>query len=108
MILWLIVGFVLIIGFTYIKFSSTRDQVKLIFLVILALFLFGTILVVYTSNKLELNSLDGIKSSFKVYMGFLANGFQNLKKITGNVIGMDWTSTDASFFNTTEIKPEKI
>lgn len=92
----------------YIKLTSTRDQVKLVIAVILVLFLFGTILVVYTSNKLELDSSEGLKDSAKIYFGFLANGFKNLKTITGNAIKLDWTSTNASFFNKTDIEQKKI
>lgn len=107
-ILWIIVAIVIIVGFTYIKFSSTKDQIKLVIVVILVLFLFGTILIVYTSNKLELSSSEGITESIKIYFGFLANGFKNLKTITGKAIDMDWTSSNASFFNKTEIEQKKI
>ena len=59
-------------------------------------------------NELELTTSEGVFDAVKLYVGWLANGFQNLKTITGRAIDMDWTSTDASFFNKTKIEPEKI
>ena len=107
MILWIIVAIVLIIGFSYIKLSSTRDQIKLVFVVILGLFLCGTILVVYVNNKFDLTSYEGFLDAGKVYLGWLGNGFQNLKVIAGNVVGMDWESTNGTFFNKTKVPPDK-
>jgi len=107
MIFWIIVAIVIIGGFVFIKLSSTKSQIKLIFVVLLALFLFGTILVVYTNNKFELTSYGGFLDAGKVYLGWLGNGFQNLKSLTGKAIGMDWESTNGTFFNKTEIPPIK-
>ncbi len=107
MIIWIIVAVVLIGGFAYIKLGSTKDQIKLVLVVLLALFLFGTILVVYASNKLELTTTKGLIDAGKVYLGWLGNGFQNLKALAGNAIGMDWESTNGTFFNKTEVPQDK-
>lgn len=108
MIFWIIVAIVLIGGFVLIKLSSTKSQIKLIFVVLLALFLFGTILVVYAKNKFELTSYGGFLDAGKVYLGWLGNGFQNLKSLAGKAIGMDWESTNGTFFNKTKVPPDKI
>ena len=75
--------------------------------VLLVLFLYISLTLVKTQNNLNFNSTEGVFSSIKVYLGWLANGFQNLKSITGNAIKMDWTSTDKTFFNKTSVTPEK-
>ncbi len=108
MILWIIVAIVIIGGFVLIKLSSTKSQIKLVFVVLLALFLFGTILVVYAKNKFELTSYQGFLDAGKVYLGWLGNGFQNLKALTGKAIGMDWESTNGTFFNKTKVPPDKV
>ncbi len=106
--IWIIIAIIIvIIGLAFIKFSSTKSQIKLILCVLLILFLGGTILIVYTKNKLELTSYEGIMDAGKIYFGWLGNGFQNLKTITANAIKMDWTSTNGTFFNKTEIEQDK-
>ena len=54
--------------------------------------------VVTTQNEVDLTSIDGIISTAKVYTGWLANSFNNLKEITGNAISMDWANSNSSFF----------
>ena len=99
---------VLVGGFILIKLSSTKSQIKLVLVVLLALFLFGTILVVYTKNKFELTSYKGFLDAGKIYLGWLGNGFQNLKSLAGKAIGMDWESTNGTFFNKTKVPPDKV
>ena len=70
---------------------------------LLALFLYISINVVYDKYKIELNSVEGVFTAAKIYTGWLANSFQNLKVLTGNAMKMDWTKTNASFFNKTKL-----
>ena len=68
-------------------------------LVLIALFLYSTIALVTEEEKLDLTSSEGLFDASKVYIGWLANGFDNIKEITGKAIKMDWTSTDGKFLN---------
>jgi hypothetical protein len=65
----------------------------------LFLFLYTTIAIVSKQNSFDLKSTEGFIGSIKVYFGWLANGFQNLKSITGDAVKMDWTSTNGTFLN---------
>lgn len=107
MISWVIIIVLIVIAFFLLKTNHFRHRMWIILLIFLALFLYISITLVNAKHDLDANSTEGFFNSVKVYMGWLANGFQNLKTITGNAIKMDWTSTDETFFNKTSVKPEK-
>lgn len=56
---------------------------------------------VTNKNSLDLKSSGGIFDAVKIYAGWLANGFQNLKSLAGNVINLDWESSNETFFDKT-------
>ncbi len=87
-----------IAGIIAIRMNHIRHRVFIIILVLLALFLYVSINYISVQNNLDLKSSDGIFKAIKIYSGWLANGFENLKEITGKIIKMDWTSTDGKFF----------
>jgi len=100
-----IVGIVVIFGVILIKMNHFRHKMTIIALLFLALFIYSTIMLVNSSNDLDLRTTEGIFQAVKVYTGWLGNGFGNLKTITGNAINMDWSSTNGSFFSE-EIEPK--
>ena len=106
MISWIVVVILVVIGITLIKMNHFRHRVFIILLILFALFLYGTFSAINTMNELELTTTDGIWEATTLYFGWLANGFQNLKSITGNVIDMDWTSTNGTLFNKIPLPPE--
>ena len=106
MISWIIVVVLVICGIVVIKMNHFRHKIFIILFVLLALFLYGTFAAINTMNQLELTTSEGIFDAAKLYFGWLSNGFQNLKSITGNVIDMDWTSTNGTLFNKIPIAPE--
>lgn len=97
MISWIVIAILIVVGVIAIKMNHLRHRVFIVLLILLALFLYSSMALVVENNSLDLKSSGGILDAVKVYAGWLANGFQNLKSITGNVIGMDWTSTDGEF-----------
>lgn len=107
MISWVIIIILVLVAIVLLKTNHFRHRMWIFLLVILVLFLYISLTLVKTQNDLSFNSTEGAFNSLKVYFGWLANGFQNLKSITGNAIKMDWTSTDKTFFNKTSAKPEK-
>jgi len=102
MINWIVIIVLIVIGIIAIKMNHLRHKIFIVILIFFALFLYVSISVVTVENDLELNSAGGIFYASKVYSGWLANGFDNLKAITGNAIKMDWKSTDAEFINKTK------
>jgi len=102
MISWIVVVILVVVGIIAIKMNNLRHRFFIIILILLALFLYTSMAVVTNKNNLEVNNAEGVFQLIKVYSGWLANGFGNLKTMTGNVVKMDWTSTNASFFDKTD------
>ena len=98
MISWIVIIILIVIGIFAIKLNHIKHRLFIILLVLLALFLYSTMHFVTVQNDIDLNSIDGVFSTIKVYGGWLANGFNNFRKITGNVINMDWKNSNSSFF----------
>ena len=108
MISWTVIAILLVCGIIAIKMNHLRHRVFIVLLIFLALFLYGTVSVVNTMNEMDLSSSEGLWDATKLYFGWLANGFQNMKTITGNAVGMDWISTNGTFIEKIEeISPEK-
>jgi hypothetical protein len=97
MISWIVIFILVFVGIFAIKMNHLRHRVFIIMLIFLALFLYSSMALVTQDNDLKLDSSEGIFTAMKVYTGWLANGFNNMKDIAGNVIKMDWTSTNATF-----------
>jgi len=98
MISWIIIIVLLIVGITAIKINHLKHRFFIIMFVLIALFLYTSITFLTEKNDLNVDNSEGVLNILKVYNGWLANGFKNFKIIAGNVIKMDWTSTNASFF----------
>ncbi len=99
MINWFIIIILVIAGIFAIKMNHLRHRVFIIALILVALFFYLTVTFVAARNNVNMNSYDGFINGIKVYGGWLANGFQNIKAITGNAMKMDWKSTNATFFS---------
>lgn len=99
MISWIVILILVIVGIFAIKLNHLRHRFLIIVLIVIALFLYTTMNLVSTENNLDLKTTDGVFHSIKVYTGWLANGFNNLKDLTGQAINSDWSKSDASFFN---------
>lgn len=98
MIHWIVIVVLVIAGIIAIKISHLRHRVFIILLILLALFLYSSMALVVDDNEIDLNNSKGIMKGLKIYTGWLANGFRNLKALTGRAIDMDWTSINGSFF----------
>jgi len=105
---WIIIVVLVVVGLFAIRLNHLKHKFFILMLILLALFLYTSISLVTTENQLDLKSSGGIFKSLKVYSGWLANGFQNLKALTGKAIGLDWKSSNGTFFdNDEEYKKDK-
>jgi len=107
MISWIIIAILVLVAIVLLKTNHFRHKMWISVLVILVLFLYVSVTFVNAKNELNFDSTEGALDFVKIYYGWLANGFHNMKSITGNAIKMDWTSTDKTFLNKTLINPEK-
>ena len=107
MISWIVIVILVLVGIFAIKMNHLRHRIFIIALVLLALFLYLSITLVTVQNELDLSSSKGFFNGMKVYGGWVAHAFQNTKTLTGNAIGMDWTATNASFFESSKEDKDK-
>ncbi len=108
MIGWAVIAIIILIAVVFIKVSGARHKLGLILIVVVILFLLGTASIVFIKNEVDLSDTKGFFDAVKLYFGLLGNGFQNLKTLAGNAIGMDWDDTNGTLFNKTELLPDKI
>lgn len=94
----LVIGILIIVAILAIKIDHIKHRFFIIILVLLALFLYTSMTMVSKQNNLDFSTSDGFFAASKVYMGWLANGFGNLKTLTGKAIRMDWISSNGTFF----------
>jgi len=97
MISWIVIAILVIAGIFAIKINHLKHRFFIIILIFLALFLYTSMSMVKDQNDLDLKNPKGFFSAVKVYAGWLTNGFQNLKSLTGRAIGMDWSLTNRTF-----------
>ncbi|VVB78951.1 Uncharacterised protein [uncultured archaeon] len=96
MINFIIVIILIVVAVVAIKMNHLRHKSGIVVLILIALFFYVTVTFVTNKNNIDLTTYDGFMSGMKVYGGWLVNGFQNIKSITGNAVKMDWTATNAS------------
>jgi len=108
MITWVLIVILVIFGIVALKLNHMRHRVFIILIIAIALFLVISITYVNNKNQLDFSSTEGFMNAGRVYMGWLANGFTNLKDITGHAIKMDWTSTNGTFLKNNNKTAESI
>jgi len=104
MISWIVIGILIVAGIFAIKLNHLKHRFFVIILILLALFLYTSMNLVTEKNSLDLTTSEGFFNAVKVYTGWLGNGFQNLKSLTGRAIGMDWKSTNGTFIGKSKSK----
>ena len=98
MISWIVITVLVVIGIFAIKLNHLKHRFFIIMIILLALFLYTSINSVTNKNSLDLKSTMGIFNAIKVYSGWIVNGFQNIKSVSGKVISLDWKSSNTSLF----------
>jgi hypothetical protein len=93
---WLLIIGVFVIGMFLLKFKHMGHRLTFLFFLVLFLFVAGTFAIVSTTHELDLKSPQGILDAGKIYMGWFANGFDNMKSLTGYAVKMDWTKSNVS------------
>ena len=97
MVSWILVAILVILALIIIKLFAVKHKFFLILFVFLILFFYISVSYVAEKNKLDLSSTQGFFHATKVYIGWLGNGFDNLKDLTARAIDMDWKSTNKTF-----------
>ena len=98
MINWIVLVVLIVVGIFAIKLNHLKHRFFIIILILLALFISTIITLLHDENDFDFKSADGIIKAGKVYLGWLGNGFHNVKLLSGKAIEMDWTSTNRTIF----------
>ncbi|MDD5192242.1 MAG: hypothetical protein PHH54_05890 [Candidatus Nanoarchaeia archaeon] len=96
MVSWLIIGILVVLVFLVLNLGHMKHRVWVFLIVLLVLFLYISISVVYHKYDLSFDSTEGAVDSAKIYLGWLGNGFSNMKTLVGNAVKMDWTTSNES------------
>jgi glucan phosphoethanolaminetransferase (alkaline phosphatase superfamily) len=97
MVNWIMIVFVVLIAFIVLKIFRVRHKLGIFLILLFALFIYASFSIVNTDNSFDFSSASGIFNTGKLYLGWLGNGFQNLKTITGQASKLDWTPSNYSF-----------
>ena len=99
MISWIVIAILIVVGIIALKLNHLRHRMFILGLIIFALFLYTSMNVIAEKNNLDFKSSDGIIDAIKLYVGWLANGFDNMRSLVGNIVKMDWSSVNGTFFD---------
>lgn len=108
MISWIIVVVFILVIIMLSKLGHFKKKTFIFIVILLVLFLYSTLLIINSKNKLDFSTSEGFMNSMKIYGGWLANGFSNLKTIIGNAVKMDWTSVNGTFVEKTKNNTIKL
>ncbi|HLC31154.1 MAG TPA: hypothetical protein VJK51_00660 [Candidatus Nanoarchaeia archaeon] len=90
MISWILIGILIFLALLLLKFKEIRHRFGLIVILFLALFLIITATKVYSTNKADLSTLEGIIFAGKQYINWLSAVWKNLWTVGGYAVKQDW------------------
>ena len=92
----MVIGIVIVAIWIVIELKRMRHKVFAIFLIALIIFSYISITYVLKGKDVDLKTTSGLIKGIKIYAGWLASAFGNIKTITSNVINMDWAAKNKS------------
>ena len=73
-----------------IEIKRMKHKLFAIFLIVLILFVYVSMMVVFKGKELNYKSIGGLQEASTLYFSWLGSAFGNVKSITNNAIKMDW------------------
>ncbi len=89
---FLLVSLIAIFIWVSVEVKRMRHKIFAIFLILLLLFGYFSVMVAFKGKEIEIKTLDGFRSAMSIYFSFLSNIGGNLAVLTSNAIKMDWTA----------------
>jgi len=90
LIFWVIGIILIMLIFTFVKVKYIKHKLSWIIIIVLAVFIYITFMMSIIGKNVDLNTYEGIQTSIKLYLLWMANAFENTKVITANAIKLDW------------------
>jgi multisubunit Na+/H+ antiporter MnhC subunit len=89
-VIWVAIGLLVFIGLFLIKMEHHARKVKVIFIVLVGLLLYFSIVSIFSSEKVDLTSPKGVVNAVYVYFGWIGTTIGNLWDIgadTAHTVG---------------------
>lgn len=87
---WIIIALIVLIGLKYLKVENYLQNAKLFVLIIIIALIYFSMMGVFSSDKIDLNSPRGVANAIYVYYGWIGQTVGNIWGIgsnTANLIG---------------------
>ena len=91
-----IVAVLIIAIWVIIEVKRLRHKIFALFLIALILFTYISFSVSLKGQDIDMTTIPGAMAASKLYVAWLGSVFNNLKSITAQAIGLDWTSKNQS------------
>ena len=88
---WVLIGIFLVVLMMVFKAKEVRHKLGFVVVASIVLFLVFSFYQVYTTQKLDFTSLDGVVNAGKLYASWLGTMFGNVAKVSNYAIQQDWT-----------------
>ncbi len=90
MIIWLWIAVALIVLMVFFKMKEIRHKFGLVVIALILLFLVFSFSQIYSKQKPDLKSFDGISQVIKVYFSWLSSIGKNILGVSGYAVHQDW------------------
>ena len=90
MVNFILIAVVILAIWIFFQLRSAHHHFGMYIWIAVLLFLLLTALYAFKGKPTDFQSINGLQSAFKIYVGWLGNAFQNIKSLTGSAIHMDW------------------
>ena len=88
---WLLVALAVCVLVVLFKFRELKHHLSLVIIIAILVFLTLSFASVYTDNKVDLTTYEGVSRIAGVYMSWLSTAFDNSVKIAGYAVKQDWS-----------------
>jgi len=94
-----LLGVAILIAFIWIFIEAKRMRHKIfaLFMIFVILFLYFSILFVFSGKNVDYKTVPGLMSAGKIYFSWLGTLVHNFGIITANAINMNWKSGNQTF-----------
>ena len=96
LVLLVLVAVLALVIFAFLRAKHMKHKMILVAIIFVVVILGIGYFAAIAGKDINLNTVDGMATAGKLYVGWLVNGFDNMKVLTGNVVSMNWRNTEAN------------
>lgn len=80
-----------------IEIKRFKHKIFAVFLIAIILFFYLSFTLTIKGQNIDLKTVPGLIEASKTYLIWVGSAFENIKSITANVVGMDWTNNETIY-----------